>query len=329
MQPRPILTTQPDLIKTTTISSPQKAELFFDIKRNSLDDGPGIRSVVFFKGCPLSCTWCQNPESIATKHELSFNVGKCINCNDCVSVCPEQAISKDVEGRIDRDKCTLCYKCVEVCPSGALEIVGRKTEIDDLAAEVVQDQPFFEESGGGVTVSGGEAMMQMETVSALFIRLKEKGVHTLIQTAGLFKYRIFEKKVLPYTDAIFFDIKLMNSEMHKEHCGVPNEVILNNYQKIQKVALESDLELLPRVPLIPGITDTNQNLIEIANFLELHQASKIQILPYNPIWLDKLPKFGGKPRLDIGEQTRTFMPQEEIDRCSSIFESRGIEVICH
>lgn len=322
---------QPDanLIDAVPVTEPRKASLYFDIKRNTLDDGPGIRSVVFFKGCPLSCTWCQNPESINTGYELSFDQEKCIECKDCDEACPEQAIDFSFPERIIRDKCTQCFKCVDVCPSGALERCGDTIEMDQLLEKVLEDQAFFETSGGGVTVSGGEALMQMESVGELFSRLKDKGIHTLIQTAGLFNYKIFEKLVLPNTDTIYFDLKLINSDAHSKYCGVPNHSIIENFGKVQALALKGGIEVLPRVPLVPMITDTDENLAGIADLMQAHGVKKMQILPYNPIWLDKLPRFGGVQRLDFGEYTGKFMPDEEIERCTKIFEARDIHVHCH
>lgn len=319
------------LINSITITEPRKASLYFDIKRNTLDDGPGIRSVVFFKGCPLSCTWCQNPESINTGYELSFDAEKCIECNECVSACPEGAIDPETPGKILRDKCTQCFECVDVCPSGALEQIGQDTEdLDALVDKVLEDSAFFEASGGGVTVSGGEALMQMETVGEFFKKIKEReDIHTLIQTAGLFNYKSFEKLVLPYTNTIYFDLKLIDSDDHLTYCGVKNEPIIENFKKVQALALETDLEVLPRVPLVPEITNTNENLIGIAELMKENGVTKMQILPYNPIWLDKLPRFGGTQRLDVGEQTAKFMSDPELDRCIDVFESRGIHVHCH
>lgn len=317
------------LIDAIAVTEPRKASLYFDIKRNTLDDGPGIRSVVFFKGCPLSCTWCQNPESINTGYELSFDKEKCVECNDCALACPEQAIDLSAPDKIIRDKCTQCFKCIDVCPSGALEQIGRNVEMDNLVDEVLQDQAFFETSGGGVTVSGGEALMQMDTVADLFERLKARGIHTLIQTAGLFNFNRFKKRVLPFTDAIYFDLKLIDSDEHKKYCGVPNHTILENFEQVQRIAKNSTLEVLPRVPLVPNITDRHANLSGIADLMAKNGVTKMQILPYNPIWLDKLPRFGGTQRLDFGSQTGKFMPEDEIERCSTVFEERGIEVICH
>lgn len=321
---------QPE-INVVNVSQPprSKANLIFDVKRNSLDDGPGIRSVVFFKGCPLSCGWCQNPESIDTGFELLFDAEKCIHCNDCVRVCPENAIDKNRADPIVRNACTLCLECVQECPSCALEVVGRDLPVDDLIREVLQDQAFFSVSGGGVTVSGGEPLMQMDTVSELFKRLKQKGIHTLIETSGFFNFRAFEKKVLPYTSTVYMDIKLMNSTAHKTYCGVPNDVILNNFKSLQAIAADGNLGLLPRVPLIPEITATAENLTNIADFVVRHGAPRIQLLPYNPLFLDKLPKIGGTSKLDLGQRSRKFIPEQEIERMKRIFTDRGLEVICH
>lgn len=317
------------LIDAIAVTEPRKASLYFDIKRNTLDDGPGIRSVVFFKGCPLSCTWCQNPESINTGYELSFDAEKCISCNDCVDACPEGAIDITVPDKILRDKCTQCFKCVDVCPSGALERCGNDIEMDKLVEKVMEDAAFFEASGGGVTVSGGEALMQMESVGELFSRLKEHSIHTLIQTAGLFSFKVFERLVLPYTNTVYYDLKLIDSDAHKEYCGVPNHSIIQNFEKMQELAQQGEIDVLPRVPLVPNITDTDENLTGIADLMQANGVKNMQILPYNPIWLDKLPRFGGTQRLDFGERTGKFMPDEEIDRCTRIFESRGIHVHCH
>ena len=198
-----------------------------------------------------------------------------------------------------------------------------------LVEKVLEDEAFFEASGGGVTVSGGEALMQMDSVGELFSRLKQRNVHTLIQTAGLFNYKVFENLVLPYTDTIYFDLKLMDSDAHKQYCGVPNHSIHENFRKVQALARDSVIEVLPRVPLVPFITDTDENLSAIADFMLENGVKNMQILPYNPIWLDKLPRFGSVQRLDFGEGTGKFMPDAELDRCTEIFESRGIHVHCH
>lgn len=321
---------QPE-INVVNISPPcrSKADLIFDIKRNSLDDGPGIRSVVFFKGCPLSCDWCQNPESIDTGFELLFDAEKCIDCDDCVRICPANAIDKNRTDPIVREACTQCFDCVQACPSGALEVVGRDLAVDELTREVLADQPFFEASGGGVTVSGGEPLMQMDRVAELFKRLSQQNIHTLIETSGFFNFRAFEKKVLPYTNTVYMDIKLMQSAAHKRYCGVPNEVILSNFTSLQALAAAGTLDVLPRVPLIPGVTATAENLTAIADFVVTQGAKRIQLLPYNPLFLDKLPKIGGTSKLDLGPRSRKFIAEADIESMTKIFTDRGLEVICH
>lgn len=244
-----------------------KKPLILEIKGNSLDDGPGIRTVVFFKGCPLSCVWCHNPESKRTGPEISFDPKLCVGCGACAEVCAEKAIDASSPGRVDRSRCTLCYDCADECPSGALSRVGRPMEVEEVVEEVAKDLPFFRTSGGGVTLSGGEPTLFMEYAGELLARLKEAGVNTLLETCGLFDFEAFERGVLPHLDTVYFDLKLMDPGQHARHCGTGNEVILENFRRLTAATADGAPDVLARLPLVPGITATGANLEAVAEFL--------------------------------------------------------------
>jgi len=258
--------------------------LILDIKGNSLDDGPGIRSVVFFKGCPLSCVWCHNPESKNPAAELSFEPNSCISCDSCIAVCPTDAINRHNPFFIDREHCNLCFSCVNECPSGALSRAGNELSIEQIMAQIIKDKPYFETSGGGVTLSGGEPTLNLTFVAALLQELKREKIHTLLESCGHFKLAPFIEQILPYTDAIFMDIKIFDGAEHQKYCGVDNHLILENFKELSKLSAEMNFSILPRVPLVPGITDGKDNLIAIANFLLDCGHTKSQLLNYNPLW---------------------------------------------
>ncbi|MFW6113673.1 MAG: glycyl-radical enzyme activating protein, partial [Actinomycetota bacterium] len=207
-----------------------KDPLILDIKGNSLDDGPGIRTVIFFKGCPLSCVWCHNPESKRTGPEISFDAGECIGCDSCIGVCERGALSRSNPVFIDRDKCDLCMRCVDECPAQALSSVGRSMMVEGIVEEVEKDLPFFKTSGGGVTLSGGEPTLFMDFASRLLRLLKSLSVHTLVETCGYFDYLDFKTSLYPYLDLIYYDLKLYDPEEHRKYCGVPNKKILENFR---------------------------------------------------------------------------------------------------
>ncbi|MFZ5565241.1 MAG: glycyl-radical enzyme activating protein, partial [Thermodesulfobacteriota bacterium] len=234
--------------------------LILDIKGNSLDDGPGIRSVVFFKGCPLSCVWCHNPESKKATPEIAFDGGRCIDCGACREICPEQALDKANPFYINRDKCTLCFECVAACPSGALEQVGKKMSADEILEKVLPDKPFFDASGGGVTLSGGEPTLFMDFTAGLLAALRREKIHTLVETCGLFDMGRFMTLLYPLLDTIYFDITISDPAAHKTHCGMANDRILANFKTLFQRARTEGKPVLPRTPLIPGITDTEENI---------------------------------------------------------------------
>lgn len=299
--------------------------LIVDIEGNSREDGPGIRSVIFFKGCPLNCLWCQNPESKKIAAELWWDREKCIGCGECIKVCPEGAISGDNLFFIDRNLCKLCFRCVEVCPSTALRRVGKEMTVDEIVRKVAGYRPFFETSGGGVTLSGGEPTLSIEFTSALLKMFKEEGIHTLLETAGLFDFEEFESLLLPHLDMIYFDIKLIDPREHERYCGVYNERILENFLLLQARSRTGDFELIPRTPLIPGITDREPNIQAIADFYSQHQVRKTILLPNNPAWIQKLARMGRRDHFESKDPIRKFYDTEKENSIREYFSRHGIE----
>lgn len=300
------------------------APLILEIKGNSLDDGPGIRSVIFFKGCPLSCVWCHNPESKKAVQEISFDAQTCIGCGACREVCPECALSTDNRFYIDRDRCTLCFQCVDVCPAGALDRVGSVMSVDDILKRILPDKVFFDTSGGGVTLSGGEPTLFTEFSSQLLKTLKHEGIHTLMETCGMFDFSSFMEKLYPYLDTVYFDIKLISGEQHRRHCGVDNKKILENFKALHRAALQNGKRLLPRTPLIPDITDTKENIEEIAAFLKSLKVREAALLAYNPLWHDKSDKVGVDNPFKTRKTMISFSGRDVFERCKAIYARAGI-----
>jgi len=304
-----------------------KRPLVIDVKGNSLDDGPGTRSVVFFKGCPLDCFWCQNPESKKVGAELLFDRGKCVGSQECIGVCPEGALKAADPLDVDRNKCTFCFLCLDVCPSKALERVGKEMSVEELVAKVTPYKPFFQNTGGGVTLSGGEPTMFMDFVSSLLRRLKEEGIHTLVETCGLFTFENFSEKVLPYVDLIYMDIKILDPEDHKRWCGVTNKRILQNFIRLHEMSLEGGCEIKPRTPLIPGITDTDDKMQALAQFYQDHGVKRAALEKNNPIWFDKFEKIGVETSIPETSPMRSFYDQGAFVRIKKMFEDKGIEIL--
>jgi len=302
----------------------KKNHLILEIKGNSLDDGPGIRSVIFYKGCPLSCVWCHNPESKKPSIEISFDRKNCINCGACRDVCPEKAIHIDNKFYIDRNKCTLCFVCLDSCPSNSLQKVGKLMSVDEIIAKIIPDKPFFDTSDGGVTISGGEPTLNMDNTSKLLKALKKEKIHTLIETCGLFDFEIFMEKLYPYLDSIYFDIKIIDSQIHKKYCGLPNEKILENFKQLYKKAKKDGKYIISRTPLIPNITDTKKNIEEIANFLKKLYIEEAVLLAYNPLWHDKTNKIGVDNPYNNSKVMSTFSEQDVLKNCKNIFLENGI-----
>ncbi|NOY69134.1 MAG: glycyl-radical enzyme activating protein [Deltaproteobacteria bacterium] len=259
------------------------AAIIFDTQRFCLHDGPGIRTVVFFKGCPLRCKWCQNPESHKKEPELFFSQTRCILCGDCVPACPAGALDLEKSIRINYSLCNACGRCVNKCASGALRIAGRKWDLNALAAEALKDRDYFEQSGGGITLSGGEPLVQHAFVREFCTRMKAKGVHILVETCGFFNWENLTP-VIPMVDMFYFDLKIMDADIHKKYTGVSNAGILKNFMRL----CETGAPVQPRMPVIPEINDSHENITRTAEFLHGTGHKTIHCLPYHDFWQSKI-----------------------------------------
>jgi pyruvate formate lyase activating enzyme len=237
--------------------------LAFNIQRFSTEDGPGIRTTAFLKGCPLRCAWCHNPEGLSPKPELIWYDVRCIGARDCLQACPENALTLTPQGiRISRERCTACGACEKACPAAALEVIGRNWTPEEMVAELLKDQVFYETSGGGVTFSGGEPMMQVDFLCQVLPRCREAGVHIALDTCGAVAWESYER-VLPWVDLALYDLKIMDAKCHKAATGVSNDTILENARRLAA----RGVPMWIRTPVIPGYTDDQENILAIARFI--------------------------------------------------------------
>lgn len=264
--------------------------LIFNVQRYSIHDGPGIRTVVFFKGCPLRCRWCHNPEGMARESELMHDEKKCLACGACVKNCPSGAIFLgEQNAAVDRRKCNRCFRCTTVCPAGALSQVGRLVTVEEVVSEVDKDRVFFTESGGGVTLSGGEPLIQPEFLVSLLGRLKEEGFHTAVETSGQGS-PVALQEAAAVTDLFLYDLKLADPGKCLEYTGASGENILRNLRLLAKL----HKNILVRIPVIPTVNDGEQAVKEIGDFLRQAEIKRVALLPYHRMGIDKYCRLGLK-----------------------------------
>ena len=270
----------------------------FDIERNSYVDGPGIRTAVFFKGCNLKCAWCHNPESQSASPEILFYENKCTGCGKCKEKCPSAP-----------EKCTLCGTCALYCPNDARELCGKKCTVDEVLGEIIKDKALYENSGGGVTFSGGECMLGIDFLEEVLKRCKENGIHTAVDTAGHLPYAFFER-ILPYTDLFLYDVKCADSEKHQKYTGVPNGQILDNLRHL----LERGVPVWVRIPIVPTVNDTEEEMKRIKDLVFSYGTpKKVELLPYHAL--------GEHKYAALGKKAESFSPpsEEDVKRLRSIF----------
>lgn len=266
--------------------------IIFDIKHYSINDGPGIRTTVFFKGCPLHCAWCHNPESISPKPQKMYNQAKCIGCRACVDACPERACTLTPAGIVtDSLRCTACGRCAEVCPTLATEMSGRRVSVEEVVCTVEKDRPFYEESGGGVSFSGGEPTRQAAFLLALLKECGMRGLHRAVDTCGLVQTETL-LEVASNAELFLFDLKHMDTAEHRLWTGVNNELIHHNL----KILAESGAVISIRIPLVRGVNDGEENIAQSARFLASLAGEKkeVHLLPYHNIAEGKYTRLGEK-----------------------------------
>lgn len=309
------------LVNVDKASTQKETGLIFDVKKYAINDGPGIRVTIFFKGCPLRCAWCHNPESISGKVQKMYNPDKCIGCKSCIEACPEDACELTSAGIVtNTDRCTGCGKCADVCPTKATEMSGRTLTLNEAVEIVEKERVFFEESGGGVTISGGEPLLQHEFLMTLLDELGRRGIHRAVDTTGFCSPDIL-LEVAKRTDLFLYDVKMMDSDRHKQWTGVANEKIKENLQRL--AATGADINI--RIPLVKGVNDDNDNIRQTAAFVAAlpGDGKKVNLLPYHNIAANKYRRLG--ETYDPGAMGEP--DDDDIARVVALFDDAGLETV--
>lgn len=296
-----------------------KKAIICQIEHYAIHDGPGIRTVVFFKGCPLRCLWCSNPETQNNSNELLYNKSKCILCGRCVKSCNEGALEIDNGTlKVAREKCIKCNKCVENCVMGAVKLAGSEMTVDEVFLEIEKDAVFYSKSNGGVTLSGGEVLMNHEFAIELLKKCKDSYISTAIETTGFGDIEIL-KDFCKYTDLFLYDIKHINPSVHKQLTGVDNKHIINNLKGLSNIAKN----IIIRVPLIPGLNDDTENIRNTINLAKSNCIREIHILPYHSLGVDKYRQLQKDYALrDLKKQNDNY-----IDNVKNIIEANGLKCV--
>jgi pyruvate formate lyase activating enzyme len=295
--------------------------LVFNIQRYSTEDGPGIRTTIFLKGCPMRCPWCHNPEGISNRPELIWYAVRCIGARDCLRVCPRDALNLTPKGMvIDRERCDVCGICEEACPAAALEVIGKRQSVEEVVGEVLRDRVFYEKSKGGVTLSGGEPGMQYHFSLALIERLKEEGLHVALDTCGYVPEERFQN-LARGVDLVLFDLKVMDPGKHREYTGVELERVLENILWLARTGKPTWV----RTPIIPGYTDAEENIRSIARFIREHlpNVERYDLLAFNNTCLGKYERLDRPWPL----AERELVSREEMERLAKVARHEGVECV--